>query len=74
MQRYVVNASFDADAQVWYVEDTNVPGLSTEAETFEGLCRKIEVMVPELLEANGAEKGRVEIFAHTIANLDRSAA
>ena len=78
MSHYSVRASFDADAGVWYVDETNVPGLSTEAASFEELCRKIEVMVPELLEANGLETAPasvpVEITAHTISRLTLSAA
>ena len=74
LPHYIVKASFDNDADVWHVEDLNVPDLSTEEATFEALCRKIEVMFPELLEANGVESGRAEIIAHTTVNLDRSAA
>ena len=34
-------------------ESVNVPGLCTEAATIEELMKKLEVMVPEMLEANG---------------------
>ena len=42
MPSYHVNASFDVEALVWYVEETDVPGLSTEAATFEEFCRKVD--------------------------------
>ena len=74
MPQYVVKASFGHDADDWHVEDTDVPGLSTKAATFEAFCRNIEVMVPELLEANAVEAGQVEIIARSMANLGRSAA
>jgi hypothetical protein len=32
---YIVRCQWDDEAGVWYVDDTDVPGLSTEAETFE---------------------------------------
>jgi hypothetical protein len=78
MSLYVVKASFDAEADVWFVEHTDIPGLATEAATFEALCRKIEIMAAELLEANGLETGpaevAIEIIAHTTAKLSLAAA
>ena len=78
MSLYIVKASFDADADVWFVDHTDIPGLATEAATFEALCRKIEVMASELLEANGLETGpaeiAIEIIAHTTAKLSLDAA
>jgi hypothetical protein len=50
----IVNAVWDADAEVWVAESDDVPGLVTEAKTFEGLLKKLRAMVPELLELNGA--------------------
>ena len=50
--RYVVKAIWDEEARVWVAESDDVPGLITEAPTQQELIRKLEVMVPELLEAN----------------------
>lgn len=45
---------------MWVAESDDVPGLASEAETAEALVRKLEVMIPELLEANGlSEPGPV---------------
>jgi predicted RNase H-like HicB family nuclease len=49
----VVHAHWDDNAGVWVAESDDVPGLATEAETAEALIRKLEVIIPELLEANG---------------------
>lgn len=49
-----VHAEWDADAGVWFAESRDVPGLATEASTVELLMQKLAVMIPELLEANGA--------------------
>jgi hypothetical protein len=49
----LVRADWDPDAKVWTADSDDVPGLSTEAETVEGLMSKLEVMIPELLELNG---------------------
>lgn len=49
-----VYAEWDADVGVWVATSNDVPGLATEAETVEALVVKLEVMIPELLAANGA--------------------
>ena len=53
IKRYLVNAEWDADASVWVATSDDVPGLVTESETLEALQSKVQIMVPELLEANG---------------------
>lgn len=50
---YSVKADWDGDAGVWVATSDEVPGLATEAGTFDGLVEKLRVMIPELLEANG---------------------
>jgi hypothetical protein len=47
-----VRAFRDEEAKVRVVNDTDVPGLVTEAATFEALEAKLRVMVPELLALN----------------------
>jgi hypothetical protein len=49
---HVVCASWDKEAQVWYVRDSSVPGLALEAETPDLLLKKLEAAVPELLILN----------------------
>lgn len=78
MALYIVKAAFDDEAGVWYVENTDIPGLATEAPTFEELRHKIEIMAPELLEGNGVETSpaevAVEIIAHATTKLSLSSA
>ena len=50
---YKIEALWDGEAKVWVAEGVDVPGLCTEAATMEQLVKKLEVMVPEMLEANG---------------------
>ena len=52
IKRYLVNAEWDADASVWVATSDDVPGLVTESDTLEALQSKVQLMVPELLEAN----------------------
>lgn len=51
-QHYTVICHWDDEACVWYVAESDVPGLATEAATFEELESKLRVMVPELLALN----------------------
>ncbi len=53
IKRYLVNAEWDADASVWVATSDDVPGLVTESDTLEAQQSKVQIMVPELLEANG---------------------
>lgn len=50
---YFVRAEWDDQARVWVATSDDVPGLVTEADTMELLFSKLEIMVPELLAANG---------------------
>ena len=49
-----VRAEWDPEAGVWVAESDDVPGLVTEADTLERLVERLRVLVPELLELNGA--------------------
>ena len=49
---YHATMSWDEEAGVWYVSDTDFPGLVAEAGTQSELVRKIRQLVPELFEAN----------------------
>ncbi len=52
MKALFVRAEWDDEANVWVATSDDVPGLATEAVTVEALMCKLEVMIPELLEAN----------------------
>jgi len=51
-----VRAEWDEEAHVWVATSYDVPGLATEGDTLEGLVEKLKIMIPELLDANGAEQ------------------
>ena len=53
MKVFRVYARLDADAQVWYVHQSDVPGLHAEAETLDELLAELLTLVPELINANG---------------------
>jgi predicted RNase H-like HicB family nuclease len=69
MRRIEVKAEWDAEAKVWVATSDDLPGLVTEAETVEALQKKLAIMVPELLEANGTLDAEVrEIPLNLIAH------
>jgi len=50
---YKLKAFWDGEAKVGVAESVAASGLCAEAAMMEQLVRKLEVMVPEMLEANG---------------------
>ena len=53
---YEIRVEWDAEAGVWYVADSNVPGLVGEAATLEAMMALLQVRVPETLEENGCPR------------------
>ncbi len=49
-----VRAEWDPEAKVWVATSDDVVGLVTEAETIESLQKKLSILIPELLDANGS--------------------
>jgi len=52
-KRYLIHARWDEEAQVWVASSDEVLGLCTEADSIPTLIGKLQVMLPELLQANG---------------------
>lgn len=67
-----VRAMWDADASVWVAESDDVPGLITEADSLEALVSKLRVMIPELLEPNGALPPNGDEFPYSLRVQDRA--
>ena len=49
---YFAAIAWDEEAAVWYVSETDFPGLAAEAGTQQRLVKKIRDLVPELCDAN----------------------
>ncbi|MDX2221189.1 MAG: DUF1902 domain-containing protein [Rhodospirillaceae bacterium] len=60
---FTVNAAWDAEARVWTVSDSDVPGLAAEADTVERLQAKLRGLIPELLAENGVAAPEPVAFA-----------
>jgi hypothetical protein len=68
MRLIVVTAKYDDEADVWYVEESNVPGLRTEAPSIEALRAKLPGLVEDLVEINQPDfhgEIPIEVIAHT---------
>lgn len=50
-----IHLAFDEEADVWYVAQSDVPGLRLEADDPMELVRRISESVGELIELNGGE-------------------
>lgn len=49
---FVITVAWDEEAKVWFVEDSDIPGLAAEAPTEAALKQLLWTRVPELLELN----------------------
>lgn len=49
---FQIRCDWDPEAEVWYVSDSDVPGLVAEAATPEDMQRLLQARIPELLELN----------------------
>jgi hypothetical protein len=59
---YEIRAQWDGEAGVWVAESEDVPGLVAEAGSPNVLVQKLRTLIPELLELNGATRGRTANF------------
>lgn len=56
-KRLIVHATWDDEAKVWVATSTDISGLVTEADSMDALVKKLQVIIPELLDANGYPEG-----------------
>lgn len=71
--RYTVTCHWDAEALVWYVAESDVPGLATEADSLEAMEAKLLDMIPELLELNDPRAGHNAVPFELIARKQETA-
>jgi predicted RNase H-like HicB family nuclease len=64
----IIRAKFDPDADVWFVEDSDFPGINAEASTLEALVKKLPAIVEDLVEAAGFEGTERDIAIEVIAH------
>lgn len=73
MALWTIRAEYDPEARVWWVADSDLPGLAADAPALEELASKAGGMLPDLLEIHGDEvvdkqrlvgPHRIRIIAH----------
>ena len=47
-----IRFAWDAEAEGWYVADSDIPGLNAEADTVDALVAKVKTMARELIVLN----------------------
>jgi len=66
MKVLTVKAIWDQEVSVWVATSEDVPGLVAEAATAEELEKKLQVMIPDLLDANGKSCGGMGVPVHLL--------
>lgn len=60
----VIRCGWDEEAGVWFVQETDIPGLVTEAPTLDALRSKLPVMVQDLLGDETATEIELDLIAY----------
>ncbi len=50
--RFNVQVTWDAEAEMWVADSDEIPGLAAEAPDDKSLWEKLEMLIPELLTLN----------------------
>jgi len=50
-----IHLAYDDEADIWYVAETDIPGLILEAETSQALIERLIAAAPEMIALNLAE-------------------
>ena len=58
---YVVNFTWDNEAQVWIATSDDIPGLVLESGSFDALIERVRYAVPELLELNSKQENMIDL-------------
>lgn len=63
MATWTIKAEYDPDARVWWVAESDVPGLAADASTLEALAAKAGAMLPDLIEIHASEHSGKQTIA-----------
>jgi hypothetical protein len=72
-RQFNVRCEWDPDAKVWFVAESNVPGLVTEAPSRKALLKKLLTMIPELVSLNDDSDGKSDVPLALLWNRKQSA-
>lgn len=60
----VIRCAWDNEAGVWFVQESDIPGLVTEAPTLEALRRKLPIMMQDLLDVTTTTEIELDLIAY----------
>ncbi len=49
---YLINLTWDSEADVWVAQSDDIPGLVLESGSFDALLERVRYTVPDLIELN----------------------
>ncbi len=52
--KYIINLTWDNEADVWVATSNDIPGLVLESGSFDALLERVRFAVPELLSLNSS--------------------
>ena len=59
---YIINLTWDNEADVWVATSDDIPGLVLESGSFDALLERVRFAVPELLELNKDTKNNLSLL------------
>lgn len=62
---YTVHVGYDAAASRYYVDDSDIPGLNVEADTFDELVEVVQEVAPDLL-GEGAAGSKIDFHREVV--------
>ncbi len=60
----VIRCAWDEEAGVWFVNESDIPGLVTEAPSLEALRLKLPGMIQDLLDVEATTEIEVDLIAY----------
>ncbi|MCL2057354.1 MAG: DUF1902 domain-containing protein [Oscillospiraceae bacterium] len=61
MSEYLVKIQWDPEAYVWVATSGDIPGLATEAGSYDALIERVLNIIPELFEIKGIERKDIPV-------------
>lgn len=58
---YVINFTWDDEANVWIATSDDIPGLVLESGSFDALLERTRFAVPELLSLNSTQNRQISL-------------
>lgn len=64
---YIINLTWDNEADVWVATSDDIPGLVLESGSFDALLERIRFAAPELIELNSQKNRHISFLLYQTA-------